>query len=535
MLGIYCRISREKLDGKDRSINDQKLLGIELSKKLKLPHKVYVDEGISGTDEIKNRPEFSNLLDDVQDGLVTHIYAYDQSRLERNPQTRFAFKNLLKENNTKLFTETGEVDLYDDELEMLGDIVSIMNSYYVRITTKKIKSVIKRNVSSGKIHGLPAYGYTKDEDGTMIVDEEEAKIVKLIFKLSLEGKGQRTIARYLNEKKIPTRYQKLNQEYKSTNYNTNKTVVKKGSESKWGHSVVRGILINPVYKGVRKFMDEIYDCPVIIKPQLWKRTQDNLILNSRYTGKPTYHKYLLNNILYCGECGRRYLGRSTDSKRGNPYMCSSKQRTPSECDNRNIQQPKIEWFVWNKFFVDKELLNIVKNHFKETEIDDVPKRISKELTNLKKELKQLDSRRGNAISMVLDGTLSKTDIKSELRKIDLKRDDLNVKIYNIREEQEVQKKQLKNIDKVDEDLDFIKENLPFKKKQDFIKKWINKIEILFHDPYYLITFDFNIPKLKPQTFYIHRKYVGLEESLKTGTWLDPKEWVNKKGKFTKNK
>ena len=137
MFGIYCRISKEKEEGKDRSINDQKLLGIELSNSLKIPYQIYIDEGISGTNEIKDRPQFSKLLEDIEEGIITHVYTYDQSRLERNPQVRFVLKKLLKENNIQLFTESGQVDLHDDESEMFGDIISIMNSYYVRMTIKK--------------------------------------------------------------------------------------------------------------------------------------------------------------------------------------------------------------------------------------------------------------------------------------------------------------------------------------------------------------------------------------------------------------
>jgi site-specific DNA recombinase len=531
MLGIYCRISREKEEGKDRSINDQKLLGIELANKLKLPYKLYIDEGISGTFEIEDRPEFSQLLDNVQEGIITHIYSYDQSRLERNPQVRFALKKLLKENDTKLYTETGEVDLNDDELEMLGDIVSIMNSYYVRITTKKIKSVIKRNVSSGKIHGLPAYGYTKDENRTMVINKEEAKIVKLIYKLSFEGKGQRWIAQYLYEQKIPTRYQKINHTYKTTNQFTKETELKKGQQAKWAHSVVHGIVKNPTYKGVRKFMGETYDCPIIIEPKLWEKVQENLKKNAKHTGKKTNHKYLLNNVLFCGRCGRRYLGRATNNRSSNPYQCSSKQKRPSECDNRNIQQNKIEWFVWNKFFVDKGLNNIIKEHFKETKIEDTTNDLLLEVSKLEKELIELGKRRSKAVSLVLDGTLSKDDVKTELNAIDIKKEDAKVKIKNLKEELALHKKQFQNITDSNKELDDLKKNTPFNQKQKFIKQWIKKIDLHFHDPYYLIEFHFNIPNLKPQTFYIHRKYIGIKETLKSMTWLDASKWVDNKGNF----
>jgi DNA invertase Pin-like site-specific DNA recombinase len=90
MLGIYCRISRLKEDEKDRSIEDQQKTGIEFAKKSNLAYKIYVDEGISGTKPVSERPALSNLLDDIAEGLIKSVFVYDQSRLERNPQIRFA-------------------------------------------------------------------------------------------------------------------------------------------------------------------------------------------------------------------------------------------------------------------------------------------------------------------------------------------------------------------------------------------------------------------------------------------------------------
>lgn len=150
MLAIYCRISREKEEGKDRSINDQRLSGIELAKELKEEYEVYVDEGISGTNAIIDRPEFSRMLDDITDSKISIVYAYDQSRLERSPETRYIFKKLLKNYKIQLYDEGGVVDLHNEESEFFGDLLSLINEYQVKITQKKIKSVLRRNASEGK-------------------------------------------------------------------------------------------------------------------------------------------------------------------------------------------------------------------------------------------------------------------------------------------------------------------------------------------------------------------------------------------------
>ena len=99
--GIYCRISRNK-DGNDLSIPDQKQKGIKKAKELTLPHEFYIDEGKSGaSDNIKDRPQFERMIADIIDGKISAVYAYDQSRIERNPQVRFLINDIFKKNNVK--------------------------------------------------------------------------------------------------------------------------------------------------------------------------------------------------------------------------------------------------------------------------------------------------------------------------------------------------------------------------------------------------------------------------------------------------
>ena len=120
--------------------------------------------------------------------------------------------------------------------------------------------------------------------------------------------------------------------------------------------------------------------------------------------------------------------------------------------------------------------------------------------------------------------MSKEDVKTELNSIDIKKEDVKVKIKNLEEELAVHKKQNQNILNVNKELNDIKENTPFNLKQEFIKKWIDKIIIHFEKDivtdigYYHIEFEFNVPNLEPQVYFIHQKYVGLKDSLKKGYW-----------------
>lgn len=245
MLGIYCRISVEKEEGVDRSINDQMQSGIELAKTKGLEYEVYIDRGYSGDlNTIEQRPSLYRMTEDILGGKLTSVYVYDQSRLERNPQVRLMLNDILRGNNISLFTSTGVIDLNDMQSQLIGDIVSVMNQHYVRLTKKKIKSVLHRNAKEGKAHSsIYPYGYTKDDNNFLIIEEEEAEIVKRIYNDSLNGIGTNKIAENLNAENIPTRYNKIGKGViRTKNKFTGEITTKEKKDIKWSGNSVRGII-----------------------------------------------------------------------------------------------------------------------------------------------------------------------------------------------------------------------------------------------------------------------------------------------------
>ena len=340
MLAIYCRISKEKEEGKDRSIDDQRKTGIELADRLNLSYEVFVDEGISGTLPIDERPAFSKLLDEIEVNKFTHLYSYDQSRLERRPETRIGLIKILKTNDVKLFTAFGEIDLHNDEVEMLGDIRSIFDSYFVRQTKKKVKSVLRRRVEQGKAHSsiLP-YGYKKDINGYLAIDNEESEIVKRLYDLSLNGTGTNKIAEIFNNECIQTRYNKLGEGTITTvNKETQSKKIKLKKDIKWSG--------NTIYKGIRIYGGKEYKVDEILDEDYWQSVNDNLAKNRNNSGKVVIHKYLLKGVVSCGKCGRNMYGRTRISKKDNYYMCSSKRIKHENCKNRSINIDNFDTLIF---------------------------------------------------------------------------------------------------------------------------------------------------------------------------------------------
>ncbi|MEJ6599286.1 MAG: recombinase family protein, partial [Crocinitomicaceae bacterium] len=204
MLGIYCRKSVANEEGKDRSINDQREKGKELSKSLGIDYEVYIDDGVSGTLPINKRPEFSRLIDNVNEGIITKVFVVDQSRLERSPEVRFTLNKIFEENNVELYTEGGKVG-NDAESRAMGNIFSVINELYVELTKRKIKSVLKRNAQEGRAFSVNPYGYETDDKGMLTICKNEVEVVKKIYALSLKGIGTDKIAEILTKEGVPTR------------------------------------------------------------------------------------------------------------------------------------------------------------------------------------------------------------------------------------------------------------------------------------------------------------------------------------------
>ncbi|WP_019669925.1 recombinase family protein [Eudoraea adriatica] len=505
MLGILCRISQEKEDGKDRSIKEQKKLGKQLAKELGLHFEYYIEEGISGTLAIDKRPALDKLLSDIEDGKITSMFIWMQDRLERNPQTRFIVKQTLIDNNCKLFTEDGEVDFENDALDMHGDMMSIFNAYFVRTTKKRVKAVLKRNAEEGKAHGISAFGYTKDENGAIIIDEDEVEIVRRIYKMSLSGIGTNKIAEIFNQEGIQTRYNKIGKGTIATkNKYTGKITTTNKKAIKWSGNTVRSIIKNTLYKGERNFGGKVYEVPAIFNPTEWQRVNDNLTNNRNNSGKSVSHKYLLKGLIRCGVCGRNYYGKSRVSLKDNFYMCSSKRYKHENCGNRSINITVLEGFIWKRFFEDNALFKVVKNYLKKGEDSEVLDKIKQEILNIEKSIKDLEKERKRAISLTIKGVLDESDVESEIKRISREKRELEIKKDNLND-------QLKSYNKEEleeklTDLEKIKENTSFNDKKEIIKKFINEIVVAYKDGYYTVAIWFNLPTYYREYYVIDRGY-----------------------------
>lgn len=478
MLAIYARLSRE--DKESKSIENQIKSGKEFAASLNLDYKVYKDDGISGTSKIKDRPGFEKLIEDTVNGLITHVFATNQDRLERSPEVWFTMSKIFKKQNVKLFFEGGkQFDLDDADAMFMGGLASLMNKRYVEIITKKSKAVIERNVREGKIHGMIPYGFDKDKHGYLIIDKEEAEIVKRIYAMSLEGKGTDKIAEILNYEEIPTAYRKLEKGgvYKIRDrYNPSIVTEKNKSDAKWRGKTIQGIIKNRIYKGQRFWRGNYYTAPRIFDEVYWQKVNDNLQKNRNNTGKKVEHKYLLKGIIKCN-CGRNMYGRSRMNKRDHTYICSSRRYKGENCGNRAINIDKIENLIWEHFFIRKELLNMLNKA--PDERDKLLESLIKDKEIIENKINESQREKTNLIRNVAKGNLKDEDVKDEVERIenDINRLNLEKSQYDSRIADAQNFESL--IVETRTDFEKYSIDVDFDTKRTLIHKYIDKIIIAY--------------------------------------------------------
>jgi DNA invertase Pin-like site-specific DNA recombinase len=508
MLGIYCRISKEKEQGKDKSIEDQRLLGIELANKLGVEFEVYIDNGLSGTLAIKERPALFKLVQDINDNKIQMFYVFDNSRLEREPEIYLTLSKLFIKKNIKCFTNSGEIVLNPESI-LLGTMVSAFNKFYVELTKQKVKSVLKRNAENGKVHAISPYGYKKNENGLMVINDVQAEIIKRIYALSLSGVGTIKIARILNAENIPTAYNLIAKggTISVKNKYTDKITTRDKSNVTWAGGTIRNIITNTTYKGVKTFAGVEYECPAIFDKHYWQKVNDNLKNNSNTTGISTEHKYLLKGLLRCGRCGRNYYGRTRISNKDNYYTCSSKRITNFNCGNRSLNIGILDDIIWNKFIGNGELTKLIQSHYGSINTNDIVDEIKAEIKEFESKLKVLDKEKTNIMSSVRKGIFNEIEVKSEMNNIRIEKDTLETKIYNLKEQLDSYNDSNNSIDSILKDLNFNVRNVGFNDKKDILNKYIKDIRIYYDDVknYYLEIF-FKVANMDNIVFTVENNY-----------------------------
>ena len=516
MLAIYCRISGKKGEDKDTSIPTQKEEGAKLASSLGLQPVFFVDEGISGTKDDTNRPGFANMLKELNSKKYHGVYVLNQDRIERNSLIWEIFVAVMLSSDCKYYPNGVFFDLDNPSNRFIASVHSASNALYASLTSQRVKLSIKKRADDGRFRGQLSYGYKYDNKNHILIDEEEAKYVRMMYEWSLSGIGTYSIANLLNEKKIPTRFNKFEGDIKRIDPYTKEVYLHNKSNIKWRGNVVHDILKNPINKGKKKLGEEYYNVPEIVSEDFWERVIANLKENKKKVGKKVQYNYLLNGIMFCSHCGRQMVGKKRIASGDNSYKCKGKIYPNNLCtESRSINIYKLETFLIKHLFESKEL----EKHLLELpEKENNYSALLSELTEQKKKLLSLERDYKHQILLLTNP--------------DFAEDDNIQKVYKSSKKSFETQKTL--IDDLEDKVVFTKNYSSKENVKKVIGDYVNTIE--FKDVKRLIHSLVDWVKIgqvkedgKMGTFIINIKYRGFEEiSTFITNWFSVKWiWVSK--------
>ena len=203
---LYERLSRDdNMDGESYSIGNQKKLLIKVAKEKGYTNLVhFFDDGISGV--TMDRPGFADMIQQLEQGKAAAVFVKDLSRLGRNYiEVGRLTEEFFPNHDIRLVAVSDNIDTDEGENE-LAPIRNLFNEWYARDISKKRRISNKIKGNAGEPMGQPPYGYIKDPENPKrwIVDEEAARVVRRIYRMTLEGVGTEQIAAKLEEEGILT-------------------------------------------------------------------------------------------------------------------------------------------------------------------------------------------------------------------------------------------------------------------------------------------------------------------------------------------
>ena len=356
---LYERLSRDdEQQGESNSIVNQKKYLEDFAKAKGFRNiRHFTDDGYTGTNF--NRPGFNALLDEINAGNVAVLCIKDMSRLGRNYlQVGFYTEMLFPEKGVRFIAVNNSIDSDNPTENEFTPFLNIMNEWYARDTSKKIKAVFRNRMENGlRCSGAIPYGYYRkpDDKQQLYVDEEAAVVIRRIFKLAAEGVPVTRIAEILTEEKVmnPAAHQEVAYGTESRNHRYSDPCL-------WNSGTVIRIIERREYLGhtvLAKTVQENFKT----KKRKWLPPEEWLIF-------PNTHEPIIDQETWdmankqrkrapkrgCADCGGRMsysaapyskIVAGTDRDSEHNYQCSNYRNRYHACSNHYIKASDLEAII----------------------------------------------------------------------------------------------------------------------------------------------------------------------------------------------
>ena len=520
-LHIYKRVSTESQDKDGHSLEYQEDLGIKKSEELGMDYQIHNEGSKSGSGEdLGDRPVLSNLMSMVRGGEVKHIFVYEFPRLSRNPLVSSIITEDFKKFGVKIYLINDMYDLSSPIDEMISSILNSVSRYERQQITTRSKLGLRKSYEKGKITGqIPPLGYRKDDDGYLVIDEEEKKIYLQILEWGLEGISSGEIARRLNDRGIPTKYSKHRPNgVKWKNSKGEVVKNKKGNEFFWKQQTILSIIKNPTYYGYRKYKGDLlpHSHP-IIDEDTWKRLQEKqkeMVSKSRNRegGKRKY-SYLLKGFLKCGKCGSNLNGRRKTDE--NTYYCGKKRKdnrdkpTDPPCELRSPNIDILDDLVWSHLVETLSNSHLRKEEVKKRILDgkgnDVGvKSHKKEIQSLNRELEDLKKQSTRLMRLFTSGRIDESQFDDEDSILQEKTNELQKKREGIQSQLNLiddPQKWISWLDEFDKEVDELVKIKDNDEKREVLSKYVDVVIVDSQDRNHTITLNLTYPIVNDKLVY----------------------------------
>jgi site-specific DNA recombinase len=485
-LHIYTRVSTSKQEVDGTSLETQKELGIERSKVLGMKYKVW-NEGAesSSKDDLDNRPVITELLSEVEQGNVKHIYVWNTDRLSRNIQTWGMIRLRFIQKEVHLHTPTGEQVLSDIQTNLMIGVMSEFAQYDNLLRKERFRLGRLKSIKSGGWKGgPPPFGYYL-QGRKLVIHPEESKWVIKTHEWYRDGM---TPAEIKDELLL------------------NGVLTRRGN-AVWALGSINALLTNTHYDGYWYFTDKKSKntirslCPRICSPELiqgvkqsWQKRRYRHQDSQRGKTSVTKHTYLLSKILKCGSCGSFYYGNRKKTQTSY-YHCGNKTNKyrDKHQDNfvvcgseRNVRIDTTDEVIWD---VVKDVLSS-SNQYKETIKEGVvgtkgtykqsqleKKRIKKRIDHVEYEVQKITD---SIVNLTTENLLSETrDLKQVIKKLEETRNQRESEVQELTTNLQELDSQRKWVDwlKVWKDRILDLDRFTYEEKHEFLKGIVSEVII----------------------------------------------------------
>lgn len=372
---LYYRLSRDE-DEELNSLNNQRKIIYNFA--VSNGHEVVgesFDDNVSGMHF--NREGIDKIYEVVEAGKIEAIIVKDLSRLGRHRTQTALFIDYLREHDVRVLSATENIDTFNENDDLIIGFKGLVNDFYARDGSRRVRTGYRQKQKEG-IVTIPPFGYFKDKNTKkVVVVEESAETVRLIFSAYVGGNGMKAIARTLNEQRRKTPALMQAELLNKRLPNTQDGILKKYL---WDATMVARILRDESYIGTlichksernkinktfrftdteEQFRHENY-LPMIVTREIWEQAQALLAERKEKNVRAGTNRGILRygGLLRCKDCGRTFIGKRIKLKSGERvvYVCDTYHRYGREhCSSHMVDEETLDRLIGAEILRTKKM------------------------------------------------------------------------------------------------------------------------------------------------------------------------------------